>query len=350
MTLVAKLGDVSGSRQSPTLPIIVHDDASAVLGYDAALAFAISSAPASIFGANLRTADIGITAQSAKCIAFEMRYERSNRNILLREVDAQTQSKRLFHFISPVGVYDAGGDATSLNANLKWKTDRQGAQNEFNSAKPITVDPLPNSRRLRYSTSASFVTDSYLDLVENLVQQGAFNSAEYLGRPTGSLQLVQFSMQENDFAAWSLAFGFGYRATQTNVAVGDSITIPTYRGCDYYWVREEETYADGNIQPKVAAAVVGQAWPLADFSVLNMPFPGTLTTRTSDVAGVITTLTGHGITASDDCVIWWDGGEQIADVSSIGGVSPASTVTFASGSGDALPPAGTNVLVAKYIP
>jgi len=350
MSLKAKLGHVSGSRQTPSLPIAVFDDTGAAIGRDAALAFAIANAPASIFGANLRTADVAITEHSQRCIAFEMRYERPNRNILLREVDAQTQSKKLYHYIDPVGVYDAGGDATSLHASLKWKTDRQGAADEFNASKPITVDPLPNSRRLRYSTSQSFVTDSYLDTVENLVQEGAFNNAEYLGRPAGTLQLVQFSVAENDFADWGLAFGFGYRATRTNVAVGDGITIPTLRGCDHYWLKEAEDYQDGKIQAKAVAAIVGQAWPLRDLSVLNLPYPGKLTTRTSDVAGVITTVTGHGITASDDVRIWWDGGEQIAACSAVGGVSPVSTVSFGSGTGDALPPLNTNVLVAKYVP
>lgn len=350
MTLKAKLGDVSGTRQTPTLPITVFDDAFAPLGYDAALAFAIASAPASVYGGNLRTADVGISQQSSKCIVFEMRYERPNRNILLREVDAQTDSKKITHYIAPVTVRDAGGDASSLNQSLKWKTDRPAASEEFNSAKPITVDPLRNSRRLRYSTDQSFVTDSYLDTVEDLVERGAFNSTEYLGRPIGTLQLVQFSVAESDFANWGLAFGFGYRKIQTNIDVGNGVTIPTLRGCDHYWLQEEQVYEDGKLQPKTKQAIVGQAWPLEDFSVLNMPYPGRLTTRTTDIAGTISTVTGHGISGSDDVIIWWDGGEQIAICSGVSGSSPNSAISFTSGTGDALPPLTTPCLIAKYIP
>jgi hypothetical protein len=350
MTYKARLGHISGSRQQPTLPISVFDDGGATLGYDAALAFAIASAPTTIFGANLATADITITERSAKAIVFELAYNRPGRNILLREVDAQTQSKKLHHYIAPVSVRDAAGDASSIYSALETKPDRQGGLEEFNSGKPIVVDPLRNSRRLRFSTSQSFITDPYLDLVENLVDQGTFNSEIYLGREPGTLQLVQFSASENDFADWTLSFGFGFRAIRTNVDVGDGVIIPTLRGCDHTWNKEEEEAIADTIQPKVAAAITGQAWPLADLSVLNMPYPGTLTTRTSDTAGVITTLEGHGITGSDDCIIFWDGGVQVAAVSSVGGVSPASTISFGSGSGDALPPLNTNVLVAKYIP
>lgn len=350
MTIRYKIGEITGSREQPSVEINVWDDAFGTLSYDVALATAHAAAPATILGANLKTADTGITGLSKSAVKLDLRYRRPGRNTLLLDTDAQTAAKKLFNFIEPVGVYDAGGDATSLNTSAKWKPDRQKSSSEFNSAKPITVDPLPNSRRLRYTTSASFVNDTYLDMVEDLVTRGVFNSAIYLGRAVGTLQLVQFSVTENDVDNWTLTFGFGYRAIKTNISVGDGVVIPTLRGCDYYWLREKNSYKDGKLQPKTDAAIVGQAWDLAPLAPLNLPYPGRLTTRTDDVSGVVTTLDGHGITNSDDAIIMWDGGQQIGDVSSVGGVSPASTVSFGSGTGDALPPLNTRVLIAKYIP
>ncbi len=346
MTLKAKVGSVSGSRDQPSVVVTVFDDAGATLDYNAALAAAIAVSPATVFGANLATSDVGISEKSRDAITFEMRYRRPGRNILLREVDAQTQSKKLHHFVEPVGVFDSEGDATSLYQSLKWKPDRQDAASEFNSGKPIVVDPLPNSRRLRFSTSQSFVTDNYIDMVEDMVTRGVFNSEIYLGRPPGTLQLVQFSISENDLVNWSLAFGFGYRGTRTNVSVGDGITIPTLRGCDYYWLKEVEVFADGKVQPKVEAAIVGQAWELVDFSVLNMPYPGRLTMRSTNFSGTVTTLEGHGIAASDDVVLIWDGGRQVANCTG----TTSTTVSFGSGTGDALPPLHSNLLIATYVP
>jgi len=348
MTIKTAIGNVSGSRDAPSVTVTVFDDAHATLGYDAALAAAIAAAPATVFGANLKTAEIGISEQSRDAITFEMGYARPGANTLLRDNSVQTKSKKLYSFIAPVGVFGvSGADETSSHANVKWKLDRQGSAAEFNSGKPVAVDPLANSRNLRYSTSQSFVTDPYLDLVEDMVNRGVFNAAIYLGRSIGSLQLVSFSVTENDVGDWSLGFGFGYQAFQTSVDVGDGVLIPELRGCDYFWPIEIETYSSDSIQPKVKAVVVGQAWPFDDFSQLNMPYPGQLTTRNgSGIAGTITTLEGHGITASDDCIIFWDGGTQIAVVSSV----TTTTVVFGSGTGDALPPLDSHVLVAKYVP
>jgi hypothetical protein len=206
----------------------------------------------------------------------------------------------------------------------------------------VVVDPLRASRSLSYVTNQSFINDAYLDMVEDMVERGVFNDDVFLGRPVGSLQLVGFSANEGIDGEWNIGFAMGFRKPKASVDVGDGVTIPLIRGCDSYWPIEVETYASDSIQPKVKAGVVGQAWDLADFTTLNLPWQGQLTTRTSDTAGVITTLYAHGITGSDDIAIYWQGGRCIADVTG----SSTLTLTFADGVGDALPPLNTNLLVA----
>jgi len=154
------------------------------------------------------------------------------------------------------------------------------------------------------------------------------------------LQIVEFGVTQRDANDWELVFGFGYRAFRASVDVGDGVFIPELRGCDYYWPVEIETYSSDSIQPKVKAVVVGQAWEFGDFSLLNLPYQGTLT-----AAGTVTTIYAHGLTASDDAILFWEGGTRTADITGV----TTNTVSISGGSGDALPPVGTNVLISKYI-
>src|SRR3989304_934403 len=173
--LKTRSGFVSGSSQALSLSITVFDDSQATLDYDAAIAAAIAAAPISILGAMLDTSDVAVTDQSHDSIVFALDYTRFATNTLLVSDGAQTKSKKMHHFVAPVGVYDSGGEVTSSFGNLKWKLDRQGSAAEFSSGKPVTVDPLPVGPRFTFNTSQSFVTDSYVDTVKDLVDRGVFN-------------------------------------------------------------------------------------------------------------------------------------------------------------------------------
>jgi hypothetical protein len=346
MAIKTKLGDVSGSAQSPSISITAFDFGSTI-DRDAALAAAKAAAPTTILGCTLDLTDWTITDRSHESIEFQFGYGRSAPNTLTLSDGAQTKPKKLHNFIAPVGVYGVSGDdATSSYPSLKWKPDRQGSADEFNSGKPITVDPLPVGPRLSFNTSQSFVTDSYIDSVKTMVDRGVFNDAPFLGRATGTLQFVEFAVNQRDFDDWELVFGFGYRAFQASVEVGDGLIIPEYRGCDYYWIKEKEVFDAGSIQPKGVAVVVGQAWPFDDFEELNLPYQGRLSTRTSDTAGVITTIYSHGLTNTDNAIMFWKGGQRTGDISS----GTSTTVTFSGLSGDALPPLNTNLTISKYVP
>lgn len=70
---------------------------------------------------------------------------------------------------------------------------------------------------------------------------------------------------------------------------------------------------------------------------------GTLTTRTTAVAGVLTVASGHGIVSPNPIGIFWEGGSQRAIVSSV----TATTITFATGVGTDLPVITTPIVVGK---
>lgn len=70
---------------------------------------------------------------------------------------------------------------------------------------------------------------------------------------------------------------------------------------------------------------------------------GTLSTRTSDTAGVLT-VAGHALQMGDIIDIYWDGGRRYdVDVDSVAG----DDVTFSGGTGDVLPAQDTDITTAE---
>lgn len=344
MSIKTAVGEVSGTRQNPSLYVTAFEDTGGTLSYDDALSAAIAAAPTSILNAQINTTDIVVMGRSRDSVAFEINYGRKSVLTLTRSIQAATRPQPRFNFFSPSAVYDSGGDATSLYAGFKTKLNHAGSMFEFNAGKPVIVDPLSESRTLSYNTSLAFVTDSYLTTVEEMVNNGVFNNATFLGNAAGQLQLVSFTASEQTDGSWSLGYGMGFRENRTSVSVADGIVLPTLRGCDSYWPIYEEKFADGKVQPFIKAVVVGQQWEMDDFTALNLPWQGYLSTRTDNTSGVITTLYAHDITALDNVTIYWEGGYRLN--SNVSGVT-TTTVTFDTGSGDILPALGTRVLAVR---
>ncbi len=73
---------------------------------------------------------------------------------------------------------------------------------------------------------------------------------------------------------------------------------------------------------------------------------GTLSTRTSDTAGILTLEAGHGITVADKVNVFWaDGVAYNFTVSDVTG----NDVTIASGSGDVLPTEAATIIAAARV-
>ncbi len=77
---------------------------------------------------------------------------------------------------------------------------------------------------------------------------------------------------------------------------------------------------------------------------LNPAKTGTLTTRTSDTAGIATLEAGHGIIVSDVVDVYWTGGRRYnVNVTAVN----VNDVTFSGGTGDTLPAQSTALTMAK---
>jgi len=77
---------------------------------------------------------------------------------------------------------------------------------------------------------------------------------------------------------------------------------------------------------------------------LNPAKTGTLTTRTSDTAGIATLEAGHGILNGNVVDVYWTGGRRYnANVTAVNG----NDVTFSGGAGDILPAQSTALTMTK---
>lgn len=91
------------------------------------------------------------------------------------------------------------------------------------------------------------------------------------------------------------------------------------------------------------AQVIGDVGASVE-TTLAVAKSGTLTTRTSDTQGVVTTGAAHGWTTSDTVAVYWDGG--VAHICTIGSTT-STTITFTAVAGDNLPTLNSAVRVCK---
>ena len=344
MTTKAKVGHITGTRLQPSVEVTVWDDGGATLTYDAALAAALANAPSSILNAQLNYSDVNITERSDYAYKFEMNYGRKQSVTLTRAINAATKPRRMFDWIAPLGVVDSTGDVTSSYSYLKYRLNRMGSMFEFDSNKPVIRDPLNETLTISYTALSSFITDSYIARVVEMVDDGRFNNDLFWNYKAGELQIVSFNATEQTDGSWQLAYGFGIRFNETDVIASDGIVIDYLRGSDDWWNLTEEVFVHGHVQHRTKAVVYGQLWEHDDFGALELPEQGYLSTRTADTTGVVTTLYSHDITSSDSAYIYWEGGYRLSvDVSAVSG----NLISFQLGSGDVLPVVNTRVLIAK---
>lgn len=110
--------------------------------------------------------------------------------------------------------------------------------------------------------------------------------------------------------------------------------------------RQTTVNADGNALTE-SASVSGAESAKVQLT-LTQGLPGTLTTRTDDNTGVITSA-AHGLTTSDFVSVFWtdtSGVEKFRANMDISAVT-TDTITVDLGQGDVLPPLNTVVIVGK---
>jgi hypothetical protein len=284
MAIRTKIGRLDGSLDGVQLSVKAWDDAGASLNEGAALTAASAAVPASLFGGLYPTGSISVKQESRSAYDFRFTYQPPEQQepdppeppptgSVVRRANCSTKSKTLPRYIAPVGVFTASGNQTAYYVDQKWSPKKPGPDSEQGQHGDVTVEPLQETRTLDYYIPAVDLTEAYVAGIEELVEAGAFNNATFFGYPIATVQIVRFGLQERSANDWELSLGFGRRPVKTNVAVAEGIVIPTLRACDHFYVVERSVFPSGSdvVQQRAVAVVVGQAWPLMTFSVLDLP-------------------------------------------------------------------------------
>jgi hypothetical protein len=154
--------------------------------------------------------------------------------------------------------------------------NHHGALNVIRDGGPLhaegfQIEPPAETFTLAYYPVNATVSGAYQLLVESLC--GLVNNATFRGRPAGSLMLVRCTGGIRTGDDWSIDFGFGYVANDTNIPVGDEIIVTTKDGLDLLWPFYGDA-VDGvanSLVKQPVAAYVERVWRRGDFNTLALP-------------------------------------------------------------------------------
>ncbi len=274
--------------------ITVYDDAGATISAAAALTKAQAEAPTDFFGINQ---DVVPDVRRIAPHAFEVRINYRFRQLttLKRPVPGETSTVRyisppcytkpkvMHKFLAAATVYGAGSTNVSANfPELQWGIDLPSGPQFLVQTPGHTFEPEAISDAYHYYVPNASVTRSYIYTVREMVHNGAWNNAAFMGCAAGTVQIVSFSAQERSPNDWDLEFGFGYRPKLTSVQVAPDITLPEVYGYQYWYERFKilPITVGGQIVQTIQSTehvIIGQVWPTDDFSKLSLANPANIT-------------------------------------------------------------------------
>lgn len=133
----------------------------------------------------------------------------------------------------------------------------------------VEVQPPPETFTLAYYPVNATVSGSYQTTIEGIC--GTVNNATYKGRSAGSLMLVRATGGVRTGDDWSIEFGFGYVANQTNIPVGDDIVVTAKDGLDLLCPFYNDKIDAGSLIKSPFQATVERVWYRSNFSGLALP-------------------------------------------------------------------------------
>jgi len=131
--------------------------------------------------------------------------------------------------------------------------------------------PTPEaSFSLNYKPAETSVTEAYLEGVESTV--GKTNDVSFFGKAAGEVLLTGARGESRTPESWSFTFDFLVAKDRTNVACGNSITLPTVAGWDFIEVtmeRKRETVGGAKVMTEIPRQVrIIRPFQRADFATI----------------------------------------------------------------------------------
>jgi hypothetical protein len=137
------------------------------------------------------------------------------------------------------------------------------------SPEGVTLDPPAETFSLEYAPLNAVVTQSWLDTLSSLC--GRVNEYEFMGYPAGSLMLVRVGGSIRTTEDWHFDFGWAYIENDSDIPIGDEITVDFKEGFDLLWVLYSNTVDAGDFVRQPRAAYVERVYKRGDFDLLGLP-------------------------------------------------------------------------------
>lgn len=283
MAIQTQYGKLSGTVESPLLPVTVWDDTGADLSAEVAVQQAQDAAPNELFSwpqhsdpsfdqINDHAWVVSIpyrprvpstpTAPPAGEITVDYR------------MSYHAQSKYVYNALECLGVYDTAGLVAGVE-RLKVNVQTAGGVRRLIG---MQCDPLPEVHSLAVVVPNAIVTAAYRASLDRLA--GCFNISTFMGYAAGTVQLVRFDLTKRSDDDWHLSFGFGRQDVQTNVPFDGNddgglyavITVPELPPYAITWTIDRDVVADwdGTIERLADVVIVQRVWDFGDFADLGL--------------------------------------------------------------------------------
>lgn len=283
MAILTQYGKLSGTFESPLLPVTVWDDGGADLALADAILAAQEAAPSNFLGWPQHS-DPGFDQLNNHAYVVNIPYRpRATTPVTAPPVGEitvdyrmsfQAQSKYVYNALECLGIYDTAGLLAGVE-RLKVNVQTAAGVRRLIG---MQVDPLPEVHSLAVVVPNAVVTADYRASLDRLAY--CFNDATFMGYAAGTVQLVRFDISKRTDDDWQLSFGFGRQDVQTNVQFDGNndaglyavIEVPEIPPYAIHWTVDRDVVADweGTVERLADFVVVQRVWEFGNFLDLGL--------------------------------------------------------------------------------
>lgn len=283
MAIQTQYGKLSGTVESPVLPVTVWDDSGVDLAASAAVQAAQDAAPTTFFDwPQYSDPAIEQLNNSAYLVSISYRPRPTSTPTAppVGEITVdygmsfQAGPKYVYNAFECLGLYDTDGIVPGVT-RLQVNTRTTGG---VTIATGMQIDPMQETHYLDVIIPNGMFTQQYRNDLASLKYK--FNDATFMGYPAGHLQLVRYSIQKRTDEDLRLSLGFGEGETLTDVEFDGNddlsqyavITVDEIPPTAIAWTVDRDVHVDftEKIEKLADYVVVQRVWELGDFTKLGL--------------------------------------------------------------------------------
>lgn len=176
-------------------------------------------------------------------------------------------------------TFSGGGETQRITQNLSTVSSTPASAPDYDGAinvrgQSVEGIDIVGGGGLRFTITKSFA-DQDVDAAYQLALaqlRGKTNNAVFQGWAVGTVLFEDFTGSKRGNGRWEITFQFAVSPDETNISVGEGITVASKPGWDYLEVRYEpaEDATAKRLVPNPTAAIVHRVYERGDFSALNL--------------------------------------------------------------------------------